>query len=85
MLSACDALVLVPVYPAGEEPVAGAESEQLCAAISALGGLSPVLAESIEAVPDIIAALVRAGDIVIAQGAGSVSKLVKLLAASRLQ
>ncbi len=85
VLSACDALVLVPVYPAGEEPVAGAESEQLCAAISALGGLSPVLAESIEAVPDIIAALVRAGDIVIAQGAGSVSKLVKLLAASRLQ
>lgn len=85
VLATCDALILVPVYAAGEAPIASAESAQLCAAIAAQGSLNPVLAESIEAVPGIIAALVRAGDIVIAQGAGSVSKLVKLLAESRLQ
>ena len=94
VLSACDALVLVPVYAAGEDAIEGADSEHLCAAIDnysgknsgeKLCGVSPVLAESIDAVPDIIAGLVRPGDIVITQGAGSVSKLVKLLAESRFQ
>ena len=90
VLSACDALVLVPVYSAGESVIAGADSEHLCAAIDSYSsdkstGASPVLADSIEAVPDIIAGLVRGGDIVITQGAGSVSKLVKLLAQSRLR
>jgi len=94
VLSACDALVLVPVYAAGEDAIEGADSEHLCAAIDTYSsensgekicGVSPVLAESIDAVPDIIAGLVRPGDIVITQGAGSVSKLVKLLAESRFQ
>ncbi|MBV1931605.1 MAG: UDP-N-acetylmuramate--L-alanine ligase [Porticoccaceae bacterium] len=100
VLSACDALLLVPVYSAGEALIDGADSDHLCAAINdqscqAYAGLSAgkrkcsgesaVLAESIEAVPSMIAGLVRAGDIVITQGAGSVSTLVKLLAESRLQ
>ncbi len=90
VLSTCDALVLVPVYSAGETPIDGADSEHLCAAINDQNyrpevRLSAVLAESIEAVPTMIAGLVRAGDIVITQGAGSVSTLVKLLAESHLQ
>jgi UDP-N-acetylmuramate--alanine ligase len=90
VLSACDALLLVPVYSAGEAVIDGADSAHLCAAINHQScqtspGVSAVLAESIEAVPSMIADLVRAGDIVITQGAGSVSTLVKLLAESRLQ
>lgn len=100
VLSTCDALVLVPVYAAGEAVIDGADSDHLCAAINQrccearaarsarepkCSPVSAVLAESIEAVPDMMAELVRAGDIVITQGAGSVSKLVKLLAESRFQ
>ena len=104
VLSACDALVLVPVYAAGETVINGADSDHLCAAIKKnisqqmlipnkkgkrcgveKKSKAPVLADSIEAVPELIAGLVCPGDIVITQGAGSVSALVKLLAESRLQ
>lgn len=85
VLSACDALVLVPVYAAGEPAIPGADSARLSMAIAATGALQPIVVDSIEAVPAVIADLVEAGDIVITQGAGSVSKLVKLLADSRLR
>ncbi len=99
VLSTCDALVLVPVYTAGESVIVGADSDHLCAAINQNTAndkiqsedckhrrhVRSVLADSIEAVPEMIGSMVRGGDIVITQGAGSVSKLVKLLAESRLQ
>ena len=99
VLSATDALILVPVYAAGEQPIVGADSEQLCAAIkrqvaseaeckSSAPRQLPreiILADAIEAVPPLVAELVRPGDIVITQGAGSVSTLVRLLAESELQ
>jgi UDP-N-acetylmuramate--alanine ligase len=44
------------------------------------GVLDPIYADSIEAVPDLLRNLVRAGDIVITQGAGNVSRLSRLLA-----
>lgn len=99
VLSTVDALILVPVYAAGEQPIVGADSEQLCSAIrrqaSERAGCSsrarclPAdeirFAEAIEAVPPLVAELVRPGDIVITQGAGSVSTLVRMLAETRLR
>lgn len=99
VLSAVDTLILVPVYAAGEQPIVGADSEQLCSAIrrqasERAGCSSPAtalrpdeirLADAIETVPTLVAELVRPGDIVITQGAGSVSTLVRLLAESQLR
>jgi UDP-N-acetylmuramate--alanine ligase len=85
VLSTCNVLVLVPVYAAGEEFIPGADSDHLAADVAGAGRVAPVLVESIEAAPDIVAGLVKAGDIIITQGAGSVSKLVKLLVASELR
>lgn len=85
VLSEVDVLIVVPVYSAGEEEIPGANSRHLCSGIRQRGKIDPIYAESIEAVPDIVKTLVQPGDIVITQGAGSVSKLVKLLAERRLQ
>ncbi len=85
VLSEVDVLIMVPVYTAGEEEIPGATSRHLCRAIRQRGKVDPVYAESIEAAPDILKSLVKPGDIVMTQGAGSVSKLVKLLADGGLQ
>jgi UDP-N-acetylmuramate--alanine ligase len=85
VLSDVDVLIIVPVYTAGEEEIPAANSRHLCRSIRQRGKLDPVYAESIEAVPDILKSLVKPGDIVMTQGAGSVSKLVKLLADGGLQ
>ena len=85
VLSEVDVLIIVPVYTAGEDEIPGATSRHLCRAIRQRGKVDPVYAESIEAAPDILKSLVKPGDIVMTQGAGSVSKLVKLLADGGLQ
>lgn len=85
VLSEVDVLIMVPVYTAGEEEIPGATSRHLCRAIRQRGKVDPVYAESIEAAPDILKSLVKPGDIVMTQGAGSVSKLVKLLADGGLE
>lgn len=85
VLGGCDVLVVNEVYAAGEEEIPGATSKKLCGSIRQLGGVDPVYVQKIEDIPKVVAGLVRGGDIVITQGAGSVSKLVKMLADSKLR
>lgn len=75
VLSAVDALVLLEVYSAGEEPIPGADSRHLCRSIRARGMIEPIFVETVDGVPAVIQDLVRAGDIVITQGAGNVGVL----------
>jgi len=79
ILSTCDAVVLLEVYSAGEEAIPGADSKHLCHSIRQRGLVDPIYAESLDAVTEILHSVVRADDIVITQGAGSVNKLVTLL------
>ena len=85
VLSTADALVLLEVYSAGEEPIPGADSRHLCRSIRARGVIEPIFAETVDAVPDIIKDIVRAGDIVITQGAGNVGVLSPELAKRQLK
>lgn len=85
VLSSVDALVLLEVYSAGEEPIPGADSRHLCRSIRARGAIEPIFVETIEGVPAIIKDLVRAGDLVITQGAGNVGALAPELAKRALQ
>jgi UDP-N-acetylmuramate--alanine ligase len=80
VLSGVDVLIVNEVYPAGEAEIPGATSKNLCGSIRLRGRVDPIYAQTIDEIPDIVRALVRGGDIVITQGAGSVGKLVKLLA-----
>ena len=79
VLDDCDALLLLDVYPAGEEPIPGADSRSLARSIRQRGRLDPIFVESIDEVPGVLAGVVREGDIVVTQGAGDVGRLAALL------
>jgi UDP-N-acetylmuramate--alanine ligase len=79
-LSGCDALVLLDVYSAGEEVIAGADSRSLTRSIRQRGQVEPVFAETIEEVPALLSALVSEGDVLVTQGAGDISRLAQELA-----
>ena len=81
VLSGCDVLVLLEVYPAGETAIAGADSRSLTRSIRQRGQVEPVFAEHIEAVPELLDGLVRDGDVVVTQGAGDIGRLAQELAA----
>jgi len=85
VLSQVDSLVLLEVYAAGEEPIAGADSRHLCRSIRVRGQLEPVFVEGVDGVPAIVKDIVEPGDIVLTQGAGSVGLLAVELAKRKLQ
>jgi len=80
VLSRCDVLLLLDVYPAGEEPISGADSRSLTRSIRQRGQIEPIFVESPEEVPAILADVLRDGDVVIAQGAGDIGRLAQNLA-----
>ena len=82
MLSDIEGLVLANVYPAGEAPIEGADSEHLAAAIAAKGRHRPVVVP-VEGVAAAINNMVRDGDVVITMGAGSIGRVAPAIAAGR--
>ncbi|GIX31125.1 MAG: UDP-N-acetylmuramate--L-alanine ligase [Porticoccaceae bacterium] len=81
VLSTVDLLILTEIYPAGEEPLPGIDSKQLAGSIRRRGRVDPIYAASLEEVPELLADLVAAGDVVVTQGAGNVGTLARSLAA----
>ena len=77
VLSRCDVLLLLEVYPAGEEAIPGADSRSLTRSIRQRGQVEPVFAERIEDVPGLLRDIVVDGDVVITQGAGNVAQLAQ--------
>ncbi len=77
VLSGCDVLVLLDVYPAGEAAIPGADSRSLARSIRQRGQLEPIFAERIDDVPELLSALVQDGDVIVTQGAGNVSRLAQ--------
>ena len=85
VLTTCDALVMLPVYSAGEGEIPGADSRSLCRSIRQRGLIDPIYVSDIDAVPAAVRAIVQPGDIVITQGAGNTNQVAALLAERRLQ
>ncbi len=75
VLSEADVLLLMEVYAAGEEPIAGADSRSLCRSIRQRGSVDPVFVESVDAVPGVLKNLLKPGDLVLTQGAGNITAL----------
>lgn len=79
VLSDVDVLLMLEVYSAGEEAIPGADSRSLCRSIRARGKIDPVFVQDEEDVRKVLSEVLRDGDIVITQGAGSVGTLAKQL------
>ena len=67
-----DLLLLVDIYPAGEEPVAGVTSEALAEAITRRGHRQVLYVGDLKKAADRLAQEVKEGDVVLTLGAGSV-------------
>lgn len=76
-----DEVILLPIYAASEEPLAGVTSQRLLEAIQIFGKV-PVSLEEPPALSEKLLAKVRPGDIVLFMGAGSISGMSRLFALS---
>lgn len=75
VLSEVDSLVLLEVYPAGEEPIPAADGRSLARALRLRGRVEPVFVEGLDDVPAVLPRVVRDGDVVVTMGAGSIGRL----------
>ena len=72
VLSGADALVLTEVYPAGEQPIAGAAAKDLARAIRARGRIEPVVVGSAKELDGVLNELLQDGDLLLMMGAGDI-------------
>ena len=79
VLETADEVILANVYPAGEAPIEGADSEHLAQAIAATSKMRPVVVP-VEAVPEAILRTAKPGDVVVTMGAGSIGRAAPALA-----
>ena len=84
VLGLVDELILLDVYPAGEDPIVGADGRSLCRSIRLRGRVEPYFVSSADEVPQTVADVIKDGDILLTQGAGNVGKLAKVLAEYKL-
>jgi UDP-N-acetylmuramate--alanine ligase len=83
-LSQADAVLIAPLYTAGEEPIEGISSEALGRAIQRLApDLQVLVAGSLDELAEQVASTSLAGDLVLAMGAGDVNGLWDRLASLR--
>src|SRR5699024_2272278 len=79
VLSETNVLLMLEVYPGGEEPIPGADSRQLCHSIRQRGHLDPVYVERGADIAPLLKPLLQPGDIVLCQGAGDVGRIAPSL------
>jgi UDP-N-acetylmuramate--alanine ligase len=84
VLADANVLLLMEVYPAGEEPIPGADSRKLCNSIRQRGQLDPIYIERGVDLAPVVKPLLRAGDILLCQGAGDIGGLAPKLLKSPL-
>ncbi|MGK0445249.1 MAG: UDP-N-acetylmuramate--alanine ligase [Bermanella sp.] len=75
VLSDVDVLLLLDVYPAGEDEIAGADGRSLCGSIRQRGRVDPIFIERGADVKPVLKDILKPGDIVMTQGAGNVGTL----------
>lgn len=79
VLSDASVLLLMEVYPAGEEPIPGADSRRLCHSIRQRGQLDPIYVERGTDLAPILQPLLLPGDILLCQGAGDIGTVAPQL------
>jgi UDP-N-acetylmuramate--alanine ligase len=72
VLSDADVLVLLDVYAAGEEPIAGADGRAMARAVRSRGSVEPVFVESLDDLQPVLMDLIEDGDLVLTMGAGDI-------------
>ena len=79
VLADVDVLLVSEVYAAGEQPITGADSRSLCAAIRQRGKVNPIFVEDIEEVEKELVSILQDGDVLLTLGAGSIGRVASEL------
>ena len=69
-----DVVYAAPVYPAGEQPIAGVDSAVLISGIKERGHRAAFVTEGADALANTLAATLEPGDMVVCLGAGDITK-----------
>jgi UDP-N-acetylmuramate--alanine ligase len=69
-----DAVIVAPVYPAGEQPIPGADRDALVTGLRAHGHKQAIPLEAPEKLASLIKSLAKPGDYVVCLGAGSITQ-----------
>jgi UDP-N-acetylmuramate--alanine ligase len=69
-----DAVIVAPVYPAGEQPIPGADRDSLVQSLRAHGHRNAIALEAPEKLAGLIKGLAKPGDYVVCLGAGSITQ-----------
>ena len=80
VLAKVDVLLVLEVYAASEQPIAGADSRSLCRAIRARGLADPVFVEDIAELPLALDAVLQNDDVLLTLGAGDIGTVAAQLA-----
>jgi UDP-N-acetylmuramate--alanine ligase len=75
VLNEVDPLVITEVYSAGEGAISGADGRALCRAIRARGKANPIFIDDVEALPHVLREILRANDVLLTMGAGSIGQV----------
>jgi len=79
VLSELDVLVLMDVYAASEAPIAGADGRSLARSIRLRGKVDPIFVTQGEDVAEILQNILKAGDVLLTLGAGSIGTIASNL------
>jgi UDP-N-acetylmuramate--alanine ligase len=82
VLTGADQLIVTEVYPAGEEPIAGADGRAICAAVRARGKVEPVFVEQLDDLSDALSSMLADGDLLLTLGAGDIGATAQALPAA---
>lgn len=85
VLSLPDKLLLLDVYSAGEQPIAGADGATLAKQIKNQGVLDPLFVERHDSLPSLFESELKDGDILLMQGAGNIGAIAARLASTGLK
>lgn len=83
VLSDADVLIVLEVFAAGEDPIAGADGRAIARAVRGRGAVEPVFVETLDELAPVLTGLLADGDLLLTMGAGDIgahaSKLPELI------
>ncbi len=72
VLSEADLAIVLEVYAAGEDPIAGADGRAIARATRTRGSIEPVFVESLEQLQPVLESVLAEGDLLLLMGAGDI-------------
>ena len=79
VLSEADVVIVLEVYAAGEDVIAGADGRAIARAVRSRGGVEPIFVEELDDLAEILGSVLADGDLVLTMGAGDIGVLAARL------